>query len=66
MPNVPKWALKLAMGEGAAMVTEGVKISNQKIKDSGFQFEFDSVEKALKDLATLTSLRGGTTKQSNI
>ena len=52
MPNVPKWALKLAMGEGAAMVTEGVKISNQKIKDSGFQFEFDSVEKALKDLAS--------------
>jgi len=66
LPNVPKWALKLAMGEGAAMVTEGVKISNQKIKDSGYQFEFDSVEKALKDLATLTSLRGGTTKQSNI
>jgi NAD dependent epimerase/dehydratase family enzyme len=52
LPNVPKWALKLAMGEGAAMVTEGVKISNQKIKDSGYQFEFDSVENALKDLAS--------------
>jgi len=52
LPNVPKFILKLAMGEGAAMVTEGVKISNQKIKDSGYQFEFDSVENALKDLAS--------------
>lgn len=51
LPNVPKWALKLAMGEGAAMVTEGLKISNQKIIDSGYKFEFESLEKTLKDLA---------------
>jgi len=52
LPNVPKWALKMAMGEGAMMVTEGLKISNQKIKDSGYNFEFTSVEKALKNLAS--------------
>jgi hypothetical protein len=51
LPNIPKFALKLAMGEGAVMVTEGVKISNKKIKESGYKFEFDSLEKALKDLA---------------
>jgi hypothetical protein len=50
LPNVPEFLLKIAMGEGAAMVTEGVKISNQKIKDSGYKFEFDSLKKALKDL----------------
>lgn len=52
LPNVPKWALKLAMGEGAMMVTEGLKISNQKIKESGYNFEFTYVEKALKNLAS--------------
>jgi len=51
LPNVPKFLLKMAMGEGAIMVTDGVKTSNQKIKDSGYKFEFDSVEVALKDLA---------------
>ena len=51
LPNVPKVLLKLAMGEGSVMVTEGIKISNQKIIDTGYKFEFDSIEKALKDLA---------------
>lgn len=55
LPNIPKFALKLAMGEGAVMVTEGVKISNKKIKESGYKFEFDSLEKALKDLAAKSS-----------
>lgn len=51
LPNVPAFLLKIVMGEGSVMVTQGPKISNQKIKDSGFKFEFESVETALKDLA---------------
>ena len=42
----------MAMGDGAIMVTEGIKISNQKIKDFGYKFEFTTAEEALKDLAS--------------
>ncbi len=50
LPNVPAFLLKIAMGEGYVMVTEGIKISNQKIKSTGFEFEFESAETALKSL----------------
>lgn len=50
LPNVPAFILKLVMGEGSVMVTEGIKISNKKIKDTGFKFEFESAETALKSL----------------
>ena len=51
IPNIPKFVLKIAMGERAIMVTEGVKISNQKIKDAGFKFEFETAVEALNELA---------------
>ena len=51
LPNVPKFILKMALGEGAIMVTEGLKISNQKIKESGFKFEFETLYAALYNLA---------------
>ncbi|MBA2611292.1 MAG: TIGR01777 family protein [Bacteroidetes bacterium] len=51
-PNLPGFLLKIFMGESAVIITEGVKISNKKIKDSGFKFEFETAEAALKDLAS--------------
>lgn len=51
LPKVPTFILKLVMGESHLMVTEGLKISNQKIKMSGFKFEFETLNAALKDLA---------------
>jgi len=50
MPNVPAFLLKIAMGEGAIMVAGGVKISNQKIKEAGFKFEFETAKDALRSL----------------
>ncbi|MDP1800601.1 MAG: TIGR01777 family oxidoreductase [Bacteroidota bacterium] len=50
LPNVPAFILKIVMGEGSVMVTQGLKISNQKIKDTGFKFKFESVETALQSL----------------
>ncbi|KAB1063437.1 TIGR01777 family oxidoreductase [Salibacter halophilus] len=47
---VPPFALKMVMGEMAGMVLEGSKISCEKIVETGFQFKFDDVEKALDDL----------------
>jgi uncharacterized protein len=52
LPNVPKFVLNMAMGESSAMVTEGLKISNEKIKHAGYKFQFPKVEDALIDLAT--------------
>ena len=52
LPNVPTFILKLVLGESHLMVTEGLKISNQKIKDAGFKFEFEKLSDALKQLAS--------------
>ncbi len=52
LPNVPTFILKLVLGESHLMVTEGLKISNQKIKDAGFKFEFEKLSNALKQLAS--------------
>lgn len=50
MPKVPKFLLKLIFGEMATIVLEGVPVSNQKLKEAGYHFKFDSLELALKNL----------------
>lgn len=47
---VPAIILKWAMGEMAAMILYGSRISNQKIKDAGFVFKYSSLEKAFEML----------------
>lgn len=47
---VPALALKLALGSMSALVIEGQKVSADKIKSTGFQFEFNNLESALNDL----------------
>lgn len=49
LPNVPKFILKLAMGEGAVMVYTGIKISNNKLKQAGFNFSYNSVNDAIQN-----------------
>lgn len=48
--GVPGFALKLVLGEMAAMVLGGNRVSSQKIQKAGFEFEFPDLEPALKDL----------------
>jgi uncharacterized protein (TIGR01777 family) len=50
LPNVPAFALKLALGEMAAAVLGGSKVSNQKITATGFMFQFAEITQALEDL----------------
>jgi uncharacterized protein (TIGR01777 family) len=50
LPNVPAFALKLALGEMAAAVLGGSKVSNQKITATGFMFQFAELTQALEDL----------------
>lgn len=46
----PSLALKLALGEMAAVVLDGSNVSSKKIEASGFQYQFPELIPALKDL----------------
>jgi len=41
--GVPKLFARLALGEMSAMLTEGVKVSNQKILDAGYRFVWPQI-----------------------
>ncbi|MDO8999084.1 MAG: TIGR01777 family oxidoreductase [Bacteroidota bacterium] len=51
LPNIPEFILKIVMGESSILLSQGVKISNKKIKDLGYTFEFETAKEALNDLA---------------
>lgn len=46
---VPSFIIKLMLGESSALVLRGAKASNEKIKNKGFIYRFDSLDKALQD-----------------
>jgi uncharacterized protein (TIGR01777 family) len=50
LPNVPSLALKLLLGEMQVMLTGGNKVSSKKIEQTGFNFQFPSLDSALKNL----------------
>lgn len=50
LPNVPASAIKLMMGEMAAIVLESQKVSSAKIQESGYQFQYTEIKEALQDL----------------
>ncbi|MCS7004454.1 MAG: TIGR01777 family oxidoreductase [Cytophagales bacterium] len=50
IPSIPLFFLKWALGEMHCLVTTSCKVSNQKIKSAGFSFEFEDLERALRDL----------------
>ncbi|MFC5285355.1 TIGR01777 family oxidoreductase [Pedobacter alpinus] len=47
LPNVPTFALNLALGEMSAVVLGSTKMSTQKIEDAGFRFKFADIKNAL-------------------
>ena len=50
LPNVPGFMLKLFLGEMAVILLEGSAVNNQKILQTGFQFQFTDLEEALENL----------------
>jgi uncharacterized protein (TIGR01777 family) len=50
LPPVPKFLLNAVMGEMATVVTEGSRVSSQKLSDSGFEFKFPELQQALNDI----------------
>ncbi len=50
MPKVPAFMLKMTLGEMSEIILEGSRVSNDKIKQQGFQFEYENVESALNKI----------------
>lgn len=52
MPNIPKFIMKLILGDMHELLFDNKKISAQKIINAGFVFQYLTTEKALKDILT--------------
>lgn len=50
MPKVPKFVLNFLFGEMAVILTEGSRVSSEKIKKDGFEFRYFTVKGALRNL----------------
>ncbi|MBZ9630748.1 TIGR01777 family oxidoreductase [Salegentibacter sp. LM13S] len=50
LPNVPKVALKLVLGEMAHLVLSSQLVSSDKIEQEGYSFKYVNLAKALEDL----------------
>ena len=50
MPNIPAFVMKLALGEMSSLVLNGSRIDATKIQETGFKFQYPTLEKALKEL----------------
>ncbi|MEZ4778318.1 MAG: TIGR01777 family oxidoreductase [Flavobacteriaceae bacterium] len=50
LPNVPKFALRILLGEMAAIAFESQLVSSQKILKEGYLFQYVNLENALEDL----------------
>jgi uncharacterized protein (TIGR01777 family) len=50
LPNVPEFVLNLLLGEMASLITQGNKVSSKKIQESGFVFQYPTLQGALENL----------------
>jgi NAD dependent epimerase/dehydratase family enzyme len=50
LPNVPAFALKIALGEMSAIVVNGSKVSADKIINAGYTFRYPILQDALENL----------------
>lgn len=50
LPNIPKFFMKLILGEMHIILFESQRVSSKKIEDSGFYFEYHHLQPALEDL----------------
>ncbi|WP_117879894.1 TIGR01777 family oxidoreductase [Aureibaculum luteum] len=50
LPNIPAFVLKLVLGEMSAIVLESQYLVNTKIKNQGFQFQYEWIDDALASI----------------
>lgn len=50
LPKVPEFVLTILLGEMASLITQGSKVASKKIQESGFVFQYPTLEGALENL----------------
>lgn len=50
LPKVPEFVLTILLGEMASLITQGSKVASKKIQESGFVFQYATLEGALENL----------------
>jgi uncharacterized protein (TIGR01777 family) len=50
MPNIPKFLMKLILGEMHMLLFTSQKVNSQKAIDNGFEFKYKTIDAALEDL----------------
>ena len=50
LPNIPKFAMKLVLGEMHIILFESQNVSSQKIEQTGFEFKYANLDEALETL----------------
>lgn len=50
LPNIPKFFMKLVLGEMHIILFESQRVSSKRIESKGFKFKFHHLEPALEDL----------------
>ncbi len=50
LPNIPKFAMKIILGEMHLLLFESQRVSSSKIENEGFEFKFYNLESALENL----------------
>ncbi|WP_264543233.1 MULTISPECIES: TIGR01777 family oxidoreductase [Flavobacterium] len=50
LPNIPKFMLKLLLGEMHTLLLDSQNVSSNKIQAEGFHFQFNSVDSALEQI----------------
>lgn len=50
IPSVPKGILMIMFGEMATMLTESLKVSNEKIRKTGFKFRYSNFDSAITEM----------------
>ncbi|WP_290696758.1 TIGR01777 family oxidoreductase [Lacinutrix sp.] len=50
LPNIPKFVLKLILGEMHIILFESQRVSSKKIEQTGFEFKYVNLDKALVEL----------------
>lgn len=50
MPNIPKFLMKIVLGEMHMLLFASQKVSSQKAIDNGFEFKYKTIDAALDDL----------------
>jgi NAD dependent epimerase/dehydratase family enzyme len=50
MPNIPKFVMKLMLGEMHELLFENRNLSAKKIEEKGFEFKYKTIDTALKNI----------------